>query len=80
MHTKIARSLGENGAAAVQSIVESPAFRREVGALEGERLKRVPRGFPGDHPAADYLRYRQFIVGCEFPAAFATSPRFYDSS
>jgi uncharacterized protein (TIGR02453 family) len=63
----------------LKSIVESPAFRREVGSLEGERLKRVPRGFPGDHPAADYLRYRQFIVGREFPAAFATRPRFYDA-
>jgi len=63
----------------LKRIVESPAFRREVGSLEGERLKRVPRGFPGDHPAADYLRYRQFIVGREFPAAFATSPRFYDA-
>ena len=63
----------------LKRIVESPAFRREVGSLEGERLKRVPRGFPGDHPAADYLRYRQFIVGREFPAAFATSPRFYDT-
>jgi uncharacterized protein (TIGR02453 family) len=63
----------------LKRIVESPVFRREVGSLEGERLKRVPRGFPGDHPAADYLRYRQFIVGREFPAAFATSPRFYDA-
>ena len=54
-------------------------FRREAGELEGERLQRVPRGFPNDHPAADYLRYRQFIVGHEFPAAFATSPRFYNA-
>jgi uncharacterized protein (TIGR02453 family) len=63
----------------LKSIVESPAFRREVGPLDGERLKRVPRGFAADHPAADYLRYRQFIVGREFPAAIATSPRFYDA-
>ena len=26
---------------------------------------------------ADYLRYRQFIAGRDFPAAFAASPRFY---
>ena len=30
----------------LRAIVESPAFRRTVGALEGERLQRVPRGFP----------------------------------
>ena len=33
----------------LRAIVESPGFRRHVGQLEGEKLKRVPRGFPGDH-------------------------------
>jgi uncharacterized protein (TIGR02453 family) len=61
----------------LRSIVESPEFRRSVGTLDGERLQRVPRGFPGDHPAAEYLKFRQFLAGREFPASFATSPRFY---
>jgi uncharacterized protein (TIGR02453 family) len=61
----------------LRSIVESPAFRRTVGTLEGERLQRVPRGFPKDHRAAEYLKYRQFLAGKEFPAQFACSPRFY---
>jgi uncharacterized protein (TIGR02453 family) len=61
----------------LRAIVESPGFRRRFGRLEGERLQRVPRGFPKDHPAAEYLRHRQFIVGREFPASFACSPRFY---
>jgi uncharacterized protein (TIGR02453 family) len=60
-----------------RAIVESPAFRRAVGRLEGEKLQRVPRGFPPDHEAADYLRLRQFLGGREFPASFAASPRFY---
>jgi uncharacterized protein (TIGR02453 family) len=60
----------------LRTIVESPAFRREI-EIEGERLQRVPRGFPRDHEAADYLKYRNFIAGCEFPPAFATSPSFY---
>src|SRR5438045_5950037 len=47
----------------IRTIVESPAFRRRVGTLEGERLLRVPRGFPKDHPAADFLKYRQFLAG-----------------
>jgi len=61
----------------LRTIVESPSFRRTVGRLEGERLQRVPRGFPKDHDAAEYLRYRQFLAGAEYPPAFATSPRFY---
>lgn len=61
----------------LRAIVESPGFKRAVGTLEGERLQRVPRGFPKDHDAAEYLKYRQFLAGCEFPAAFAASPRFY---
>src|SRR5436309_15406941 len=63
----------------LRSIVESPAFRRTVGRLEGEQLQRVPRGFPKDHEAATFLRYRQFLAGHEFPPAFATRPRFYDA-
>ena len=62
----------------LRTIVESPAFRRSL-TLEGERLKRVPRGFAKDHPAAEYLKYRQFIAGAEFPASFATTPKFYGS-
>ena len=63
----------------LRSIVESPGFRRRIGKMEGERLQRVPRGFPKDHPAADYLRYRQFLAGAELPPAAATSPRFYST-
>ncbi len=58
-------------------IVSGAAFRRAVGALEGERLSRVPRGYLKDHPAAEYLRFRQFLAAREFKAEFATSPRFY---
>ena len=61
----------------LRTIVESPAFRRQVGQLEGERLQRVPRGFPKDHDAAEFLKFRQFLAGREFPPALATSPGFY---
>jgi uncharacterized protein (TIGR02453 family) len=59
------------------SIVESPQFRRAVGRLDGEQLQRVPRGFTADHPAAAYLKHRQFLAGREFPASFACTPGFY---
>jgi uncharacterized protein (DUF2461 family) len=58
-------------------IVGTPAFRRTFGALEGARLQRAPRGFPSDHPALEFLKYRQFLAACERPAEFATTPGFY---
>ncbi len=61
----------------LRTIVDSPGFRRTVGRLEGERLLRVPRGFPKDHKAAEFLRYRQYLAGCEVPPALATSPKLY---
>ena len=63
--------------AAPDNRTASPAFRRRTGGLDGERLQRVPRGFPPDHPAAEYLKYRQFLAGREYPARLATGPRFY---
>jgi uncharacterized protein (TIGR02453 family) len=58
-------------------IVTATAFTRTVGSLGGAQLSRVPRGYAKDHPAADYLRHKQFVAGCEFPAELAISPRFY---
>jgi uncharacterized protein (TIGR02453 family) len=60
-----------------RAIVESPTFRASVGPLGGERLQRVPRGFPNDHEAAEYLKFRQFLAGRDFPSSFASSPKFY---
>jgi len=61
----------------LRSIVDSAAFRRTFRRLEGEQLQRVPRGFPRDHEAADFLRYRQFLAGRELGPSFATNARFY---
>jgi uncharacterized protein (TIGR02453 family) len=60
-----------------RSIVESPAFTRVGGGLKGDRLQRVPRGFPPDHPGAEYLKMRQFLVWREYPAKLTTTPGFY---
>jgi uncharacterized protein (TIGR02453 family) len=61
----------------IDRISRAAAFRRAVGELDGERLTRVPRGFARDNPAAEYLKFRYFLAGREFPPEFATSARFY---
>ncbi len=62
---------------AIRRIASSRTFTGTVEKLSGDRLTRVPRGFPADHPAAEYLKYRQFLAGREFPPEFATSRDFY---
>src|SRR5438105_9556659 len=41
------------------AIVEGRKFRRTFGQLGGQQLSRVPRGFPADHLAMNYLKYKQ---------------------
>jgi uncharacterized protein (TIGR02453 family) len=62
---------------AVRTIVRRGSFTRHVGTLDGDRTVRVPRGFAADHPAAEFLKYRQFLAGREFPSALASSDEFY---
>lgn len=61
-----------------RSLVEAPAIGR-MGGITGSRLKRVPRGFPPDHEAAEYLRLKQYLVGDQLAPSLALSPRFYSS-
>ena len=59
-----------------QKIVEAPDFKDEFGTVgdDGESLKRVPPGFPADHPAADLLRLKNVTFGRRLSDADATSP------
>jgi uncharacterized protein (TIGR02453 family) len=61
----------------IRSIAGSAEFRRRFEELSGDAMTRVPRGYRTDHPAAAYLRHRQFYGGAEFPAALAHSQEFY---
>jgi uncharacterized protein (TIGR02453 family) len=61
----------------IRRITRSKAFVSRVAALHGDRLTRVPRGFPADHPGAEFLKHRQFLASREFPAELATQDDFY---
>jgi uncharacterized protein (TIGR02453 family) len=58
----------------LRSILQSHAFRKHFGELAGEKLSRVPRGFDPNHPAADYLRFKQFLASRILKPEIAVSP------
>ena len=61
----------------LRRILRAAAVRRLLGELHGEQLTRVPKGFPCDHPAADLLRFKRFILYVTLPAELATTPQLY---
>jgi len=61
----------------MRTITRVAAFRKRFEQLSGDTLTRVPRGYSADHPAAEFLKYRQFYGGAEFPASLAHSRSFY---
>ena len=47
-------------------IIKNGTFRKQFGALEGNRLQRVPMGYRADDPLAEFLKLKQFFVGLQF--------------
>jgi uncharacterized protein (TIGR02453 family) len=57
-------------------LVTAPALKKRLGALSQESaLKRVPRGYEADHPAAEWLKLQSYTVGRKLTDAEATSGR-----
>jgi uncharacterized protein (TIGR02453 family) len=59
-------------------ILAARPLRSLFGEMQGEALSRVPKGFPADHPAADLLRFKQFLYYVELPPEVALTPALYD--
>jgi uncharacterized protein (TIGR02453 family) len=62
---------------ALRKILKARAVKELLGEMQGEQLARVPKGFCAEHPAADLLRFKRFILYVELPAGLATTPDFF---
>ena len=74
------RSVREHIAENVDSfkdVLRRRSFRQVYGELAGDQLTRTPRGFAVDHPAAAYLRYKQFLAMKIMPGEVAATTQFY---
>ena len=69
------------------AIVENPGrWERIIGDeafssrfnLEGDSLKRAPKGIDPDHPLIDYLKLKSFAAGTSFDEDDVISPGFID--
>jgi uncharacterized protein (TIGR02453 family) len=64
---------------ALARLTSAPAFRRRFDGLsDAAKLQRVPRDFPPDHPAAEWLKLESFTARAMIEPRVITSPRLVD--
>jgi uncharacterized protein (TIGR02453 family) len=58
------------------SILRNKKFISVFKKLEGEKLKRIPKGYDPDHPMAEWLKQKQIFVGVEWQEAKCNREEF----
>ena len=56
-----------------RKLIRGRKLRELLGEMQGEQLTRPPKGYAADHPAADLVRYKQFLFYIELPPELATT-------
>jgi uncharacterized protein (TIGR02453 family) len=60
-----------------RTITGTSKVRKLFGEVQGEQLTRVPKGFAADHPAADLLRFKYFLLYVTLPPEIATTSALF---
>jgi uncharacterized protein (TIGR02453 family) len=64
-----------------ESVVLNRGFINHFGSLwEQDKLVRNPKDFPGDGPAAEWLKYKSFIAARPFSDKHFLSPEFIETT
>jgi uncharacterized protein (TIGR02453 family) len=60
-----------------RKLVKDAALRKLMGELQGDQLARVPKGFCSEHPAADLVRYKQWLLYITREPELAATRKLY---
>jgi len=58
-------------------ILRGRTLRALMGELMGDELTRVPKGFDAEHPSADLVRRKQWLLDIELDPGLAATPKLY---
>jgi uncharacterized protein (TIGR02453 family) len=58
--------------------IKTKDFIKYFGTVDGERLKKAPKGYPSDHPNIDLLRLKSFLVVNEVNDKLVLSDKYLD--
>lgn len=60
------------------NIINSKKFKKYFGKIEGEKLKKMPKGYPADHPQIELLKYKSYLIMNEVPDKMVLSDDYFD--
>lgn len=58
------------------AIVSNDKFHKRLGGIEGEKLQRMPMGFPPDHMMGEWLKYKWMFAGVTWDEKVCLTPKF----
>ncbi len=58
------------------AILENPEFKKTFGELQGEKLARMPKGFPENHQHIELLKHKSFLASHKLTDADISKPDF----
>jgi uncharacterized protein (TIGR02453 family) len=59
-------------------IINNKDFIKYFGKIDGEKLKKAPKGFPSDHLYIDLLRFKSYLVVNEVSDEFVLNQSYFD--
>jgi len=59
-------------------ILTSKDFVKYFGKLDGEKLKKAPKGYPSDHPNIELLKFKSYLVVNEATDKLVLSQNYFD--
>jgi uncharacterized protein (TIGR02453 family) len=65
---------------AFTNILNAKEFIKYFGKIDGDKLKRAPRGYPNDHPYLDLLKFKSYLVVNKATDKEVLSEKFFDHS
>src|SRR5205814_1384032 len=55
----------------------TPKVKKLLGDLQGDSLSRVPKGFDPEHPAADLVKRKHYLLDTKLDPKLATTPKLF---
>ncbi|MEI7595614.1 MAG: DUF2461 domain-containing protein [Bacteroidota bacterium] len=76
---KLIRDDIDYDASDIKKVLNSAAFKNNYGELSGDRLIKIPKGFNPNHPEAELLKLKQYLVMHHFTDEEVCSSPFMEN-